>query len=560
MRRADGVVLSEAAVAFWRAFLCGVSLESARKGRLLSLGRAFFTVGSLTMVSRVFGLLREIMIAAFLGSGPVAEAFFVAFRFPNLFRRFFAEGAFNMAFVPLFARRLEGEGEESARGFAEEALAGLFSVLFVLVLAAQLAMPWLIFVIAYGFADDPEKLDLAVVFSQIQFPYLLFMSLTALFSGVLNSLGKFAVAAGAPILLNLSMIAAMAGAWALELSVGHALAWSVLVAGVLQFALVAIAVRRAGFELRLRWPRWTPGMRRLLALGAPGAIAGGVTQVNILIGTTVATFFDGAVTWLTYADRVYQLPLGVVGVAIGVALLPELSRRVRAGDTGQADATLNRAIEFALALTLPAAVALLVIPEEVARLLFQRGAFTAEDAEKTGVALALFALGLPAYVLIKALSPAYFADEDTKTPLRFAAISVAVNILLSVGLAPIIGWYGVAIGTAAAAWVNVALLWRGIVRGGVYAIARQTRVRAARMAAASGLMGAGLAAAAWALADAANDPLWRYPAILGLVALGMGLYAVFSIGFGAVRLSELKAAMRRRPDETRPVDGGAAEG
>ncbi|MBX2856906.1 MAG: murein biosynthesis integral membrane protein MurJ [Rhodobacteraceae bacterium] len=512
------------------------------------------------MVSRVFGLLREIMIAALLGSGPVAEAFFVAFRFPNLFRRFFAEGAFNMAFVPLFARRLEGEGVESARGFAEEALAGLFSVLFVLVLAAQLAMPWLIFVIAYGFADDPEKLDLAVVFTQIQFPYLLFMSLTALFSGVLNSLGKFAVAAGAPILLNLSMIGAMAGAWALELSVGHALAWSVLVAGILQFALVAIAARRAGFGLRLRWPRWTPGVGRLLALGAPGAIAGGVTQVNILIGTTVATFFDGAVTWLTYADRVYQLPLGVVGVAIGVALLPELSRRVRAGDAAAADATLNRAIEFALALTLPAAVALLVIPEEVARLLFQRGAFTAEDAAKTGAALALFALGLPAYVLIKALSPAYFADEDTKTPLRFAAISVATNIILSIGLAPVIGWYGVAVGTAAAAWVNVALLWRGIVRGGVYAIAPETKSRAARMAVASALMGVGLAGAAWVLSDAANDVLWRYPVILGLVAFGIGLYALLSVGLGAVSLQELKAAMRRRSGDSRPVDGGAAEG
>ncbi|MEL6318340.1 MAG: murein biosynthesis integral membrane protein MurJ, partial [Pseudomonadota bacterium] len=322
----------------------------------MSLARAFLTVSGMTMLSRVLGLAREILIVAFLGSSPAAQAFFVAFRFPNLFRRFFAEGAFNMAFVPMFSKRVADDQAATADGFeagvaqrfGEEVQAGLLSVLFVLVLIAQLLMPWLMFAVAYGFADDPDKMALTVELAQIQFPYLLFMSLVALFSGVLNALGRFAVAAGAPVLFNIFMIAALllgAGlvenAWggedpAAQEQIARYLAWSVFLAGLAQLLLVRAAARRAGMRLRLRAPRWTPDMKRMVSLGVPGAIAGGVTQLNILIGTTIATFFDGAVVWLTLADRIYQLPLGVIGVAMGVALLPELSRRVRAEDVAGA--------------------------------------------------------------------------------------------------------------------------------------------------------------------------------------------------------------------------------
>ena len=511
----------------------------------MNLLGGFATVGGLTMVSRVLGLVRDIVFAALLGSGPVAEAFVVAFRLPNLFRRFLAEGAFSMAFVPLFARRLEKDGEAEATRFAEEAYAGLFSVLFALTLVAQLAMPWVMLALAAGFADDAEKLSLAIDFSRIQFPYLLCISLMALFAGVLNSVGKFAAAAGAPILLNVVTVAGMGLAWALDWDVGYALSWSVLIAGVAQFLLVFRAARQAGFPLKLRAPRWTPGVKRLLTVGAPGVLAASVTQINIVIGTAVASFFDGAVVWLWNADRVYQLPLGVVGVAIGVVLLPELSRKARAGDYDGVESSLSRAIEFALLLTLPAAVALVAIPEEIVRLLFERGAFTAEDSANTAAAVALFALGLPAYVLIKALAPAYFAEEDTKTPLIFAAVSVGVNVALSIGLIPVMGWAGVALGTAAAAWVNTWLLWRGIRGEGRLYLKTDTRRRLWRVVWASLFMGAALFGAAAAMEDLIADPLWRIPSVLALVAVGLGFYAALALEFGAVDRGELKRALRR---------------
>ncbi|MCI4662672.1 MAG: murein biosynthesis integral membrane protein MurJ [Neomegalonema sp.] len=515
----------------------------------MKLISAFLTVGGMTMISRVLGLAREILIAALLGAGPIAEAFFVAFRFPNLFRRFFAEGAFNMAFVPLFAKKLEGEGEADARGFAEDAMAGLLSVLFVLVLAAQLTMPWLIYAIAYGFADDPEKLSLATLFSQIQFPYLLFMSLTALVSGVLNSLGKFAAAAGAPILLNLTMIAGMGLAWSLGGSVGHYLSVSVLIAGILQFALVYHAAARAGMRLGFKAPVWTPELKRLLAIGVPAAIAGGVTQLNILIGTVVASFFDGAVAWLTYADRLYQLPLGVVGVAIGVALLPELSRCLRADDQAGSGSALNAALQFSLLLTLPAAVALSVIGEAIVALLYARGAFGEMDVAATSQALFYFALGLPAYVLNKVFSPIYFANEDTKTPLRYAVISMVVNTAMSIGLAFAIGWLAIPIATAAAAWVNVLLLWIGVEDKNAYRITVRTQRRLLAAACASVIMGSVLYLVGAHMQDQVADPLLRIPAVLGLVALGMAVYAACAFALGAVSPSQIRSMLRRRGKE-----------
>ncbi len=386
----------------------------------------FLTVGGWTLVSRVLGFARDVMIAAFLGAGPVAEAFFVAFRLPNMFRRFFAEGAFNMAFVPLFAKRLEAEGEVSARRFAEEAQAVLFAALVVLTVLAQIAMPWLVLALASGF--EGEQFELAVLYSRIGFPYILFISLTALYSGVLNSFGRFAAAAAAPTLLNLTLIGAMLLAWWLGLDMGLSLTWSELVAGILQLALVVWAAWRIGMALPLKRPRLTPEVRRLVRIGIPGVLAGGVVQINLVVGTQVASYFEGAVAWLSYADRLYQLPLGVVGVAIGVVLLPELSRRFRAGDVAGTREALNRAAEFTLVLTLPAAIALMAIPELICRVLYQRGAFDALDTQQTALALAVYAAGLPSFVMQKVLQPAFFAREDTRTPLRYAAISMILNV------------------------------------------------------------------------------------------------------------------------------------
>src|SRR6185312_3482604 len=332
----------------------------------MSLLKSAATVGGLTMVSRALGFVRDVLTASVIGTGPVAQAFVVAFRFPNLFRTLFAEGAFNSAFVPMFARRLEAGGAPAAKTFAEDVYAVMFAWLLIFTALAEMAMPLLMYGIAPGFADEPEKFDLSVLLTRIAFPYLMFMSLTALQSGILNSLRRFVAAACAPILLNVVMIVTLLivqrMGWGDSRATGEALVWGVFAAGVVQFLLLMIACRRAGMSLRLRLPKLTPDVKRLVSLGIPGIVAGGITQVNILIATMIATGIDRAVSYLYYADRVYQLPLGVIGVAIGVVLLPEMARKLRAGDAAGALANQNRALEFALFLTLPATVALIALP------------------------------------------------------------------------------------------------------------------------------------------------------------------------------------------------------
>lgn len=519
----------------------------------MNLLKSFATVGGMTMMSRVLGFVRDILIAAVLGTGPVADAFFVAFKFPNLFRRLFAEGAFNAAFVPLFAKRLEGEGAKSARQFAEEAFAVLLTVLLIFTGLAQLAMPVLMYVIAPGFADTPDKFEMSVVFTQIAFPYLLFMSLVALLSGVLNSLGKFAAAAFAPVLLNIILIATLTLAAPYFDNAGLALVWGVSLAGLAQFAMLVYAAHRAGFAPRLRRPKLTPGVRRLVKLGIPGVIAGGIAQISLLIGTIIASLQDGAVSWLYYADRVYQLPLGVIGIAIGIVLLPDLARRLRAADEGGAMWTQNRAMEFSMLLTLPAAAALIAIPGPIIETLFERGAFDAADTLQTQMALCAFAFGLPAFVLIKVFSPGFFAREDTMTPMRFAAAGIAVNIVGSLVLFYQIGFVGIAIATSVSAWVNAGLLWWRLRAKGHYAADERLARRLPLIVLASALMGAFL----WAMTTYAGPlamslmPVGWTAEALGIIALGAlvaggGLvYALLCQVTGAARLSDIKQAMRR---------------
>ncbi|MEM9320884.1 MAG: murein biosynthesis integral membrane protein MurJ, partial [Pseudomonadota bacterium] len=392
--------------------------------RPIRLVAGFFTVGLWTLGSRVLGFVRDILIAAFMGAGPAAEAFLVAFALPNMFRRFFAEGAFNTAFIPLFAKKLEA-GEDPV-GFARQAASGLGGVLIVLTLLAQLVMPWLVLAMASGFADD-ARLGLATGYGRIVFPYILFISLAALLSGVLNASGRFAAAAAAPIVLNVILIAALILAERSASDHGLWLAWGAAVAGLAQLALVWTAALRAGFRIAPVRPYLSPDMRRLLVIAGPAMLAGGVMQINLLVGRQVASFFDGAIVWLSLADRLYQLPLGVVGAAIGVVLLPELSRRLSAGDQEGGRDALSRAGELALALTVPAAAALMVIPLPLASVMFERGDFTAADSAATALALAVYGAGLPAFVLQKVLQPLYFAREDTKTPFRYALVAMVIN-------------------------------------------------------------------------------------------------------------------------------------
>ena len=508
--------------------------------RLLS---GVLTVSFWTLLSRVLGFVRDVLIAGFIGPGVLMDAFVAAFRLPNMFRRFFAEGAFNAAFVPMFSKKVEGG--DDALGFARDAFAGLATVLIVFSALAVLAMPWLVAAMAGGFIGD-SRFDLAVLYGRIAFPYILFISLAALLSGVLNAVGRFVAAAAAPVLLNVLCIAAMTWAVLRGWDVGDALAWTVPVAGVAQLALVWGAARRAGYALTPRRPRLTPDLRRLAVIAAPAALAGGVMQVNLLIGRQVASFFEGAIAWLSYADRLYQLPLGVVGIAVGVVLLPDLSRRLRAGDAaGGADA-FNRAAEFSLALTIPAAVALVVIPVPLVSVLFERGAFAADDTAATALAAAVYGLGLPAFVMQKTLQPLYFAREDTRRPFHYAVVSMVVNAVVAIGLAPVIGYIAAAFGTTLAGWAMVWLLWRGSRgMGDAAGLDERFKRRLWRIVLAALLMGGLLWAAVLLVGPWLGVSLLRYAALALIVGIGMVGY--FGIGhlLGAFRLSEFRAAMRR---------------
>ncbi len=519
----------------------------------MSLLRNFATVGAATAASRVLGFVRDMLMAAALGTGMVADAFFVAFRFPNLFRRIFAEGAFNSAFVPLFARRLEGEGEDAARRFAQEALAALLLALLALTAVAEMAMVPLMFLLAPGFSADPEKFDLAVALTRICFPYLAFVSLLALISGVLNALGRFAVAAFAPVLLNVVLI----GALTLAIANGHGnsetagywLAIGVFIGGAVQLAAVIYELRRAGFPLRLQRPRLTPGVRRLLTLSLPAVLAGGITQINIVVGTIIASMVPGAVSYLYYADRIYQLPLGIVGIAIGVVLLPDLSRRLRAGEEASASEQMNRALEFSMVLTLPAAFALAVVAEPIVAGLFERGAFTAADTAQTSAALIAFACGLPAFVLIKVFAPGFFAREDTRTPMWFALANAAINVVLSLALFPYLQHVGIALATTVGGIVNAILLGvtlhaQGRFRPDARLIRRLVASAAAAGAMALALFGANLAIGS--MLGGAETTLARVAVMGLLVVVGLAVYGLVATLAGVTSRAELAAALRRR--------------
>ena len=477
----------------------------------IRLMRGFATVGLWTLLSRILGFVRDVLIAGFLGSGPVAEAFLIAFSLPNMFRRFFAEGAFNMAFVPMFSKKVEaGEGSHE---FARDAFTGLATILIFFTALAQLFMPALVLLMASGFAAD-DRLDLATLFGRIAFPYILFISLAALLSGVLNATGRFVAAAAAPVLLNVLFIAAVTGAYYLGFDLGLTLAWTVPVAGIAQLALVWVAASRAGYRLIPTRPRWTPELKRLAIIAAPAALAGGVVQINLLVGRNVASWTEGAIAWVNYADRLYQLPLGVVAIAIGVVLLPELSRRLQAGDEAGGQEALSRAGEVALALTLPCALALMVVPLPIISVLFERGAFTSDDAAATALAVAVYGLGLPAFVLQKIYQPIFFAREDTKRPFYFAVVAMVVNAVIAVGLWPYLDYLAAALATSLAGWTMAWLLWRAARKFGTAAhMDARFKKRIPRIVVASLLMGGMLYLLQVFLLQALGSPGVRYPAL-----------------------------------------------
>ena len=510
--------------------------------------RGILTVGGWTMGSRLLGFGRDILIAALAGTGGVADAFFVANKLPNMFRRLFGEGAFNAAFVPEFTGLLATEGHAAAKTFAQQAISVLAFWLLGLTVLGEIFMPAIMHVLAPGFTEEPGKFELAVDLARITFPYLILICLAAVLSGVLNGLDRFAAAAAAPMLYNVCSIAAMLLLTRYVPTVGHALAWGVSTAGVAQLALLVWATRRAGMALVIPRPRLTPAMRILLRRMGPGLVGASAMQLNQVVDVIVGSLLPpGAISLLYYADRVNQLPLGTIGAAVGTALLPMLSRQVRGPDPAAAVATLNRALEYALLLTIPAALALIVSGYPILAVLFQRGAFPLSSAYLASQSLAAYALGLPFFVLVKVLAPAFFARGDTSMPVRIGMITLVLNFALNLALFIPLQHVGPALATSLASIFNVAALAFMLHRRGFLRADAQLRRRVPRIA----LAAVAMVAVLWLVQHRVLDPvafagLARWAALAVLVGAGVAVYGVVGLALGAFDTAGLGRRFARR--------------
>ncbi|MCI0756548.1 murein biosynthesis integral membrane protein MurJ [Teichococcus vastitatis] len=506
------------------------------------------TIGGWTFASRILGFARDMLIAATLGAGPLADAFFIALRLPNLFRRLFGEGAFNAAFVPAFTGTLTLEGPKRARELAARMSTLMTLWLSLIVGLGMLFMPQIMAVLTPGLRDEPLRFGLVIELSRITFPYLLFICLTALVSGVLNAIDKFALAAGAPLMFNMFAIVSLFALTPFVATPAHALAWGTMLSGIAQLVLVVVACHRVGMGFPiLSWPRVTPETRRVLRSMLPGVLGASVTQMSLAIDVFIASLLPvGAISFLTYADRVAQLPLGVVGAAVGTALLPVLSRQLRGGKPLSAHRSMNRAIELSLALTLPAAAALIVLAAPIVLTLFQRGALSVADAESVSWALRAYAVGLPAFVLIKAFSPGFFARGDTATPVKVGIAVVAVNLALSLFLTQFLQHVGIALATSLAAWCNAGLLLALLGRRRHFRADRRLRRNLWRLVVATAVMAAGLALALPLLFPLLgwSTGIMRLAGLGLLVVLGLVLYFGSTQALGALRMQDLRRVRR----------------
>ena len=501
------------------------------------------TVGGFTLLSRLTGFIRDIILAAVLGAGPAADAFFVALRLPNHFRAIFAEGAFNAAFVPAYARVREQEGPERASLFADRIFTLLLASQVVLLAVALLFTPGVIDVLAPGFRSDPGRFTLAVSLTRITFPYLLLITLVTLYGGILNALQRFAAPAAAPIFLNLALIAALLLAWLFP-TAGHAAAWGVLISGVLQALLVGGDAWRTGVLPRFRRPVLDADVKRFFRALGPATVGSAGVQLAMFADTIIASFLPvGAVSALYYADRIDQLPIGVIGIAAGTVVLPEMARRIASGDEAGAQHAQNRAVEFTLLLAIPCIAAFLAVPELIMRALFMRGAFTAADAVAAGQTLTAYAVGLMPFVLIRSAVATFFARGDTATPVKAALTAAAVNIAFKVALMGPLAQVGLALATSIGAWINLGLVvWFGVRAGHMRSDARLTQ-SAVKLLAAGVVLGIVLR---FAHAPIAALFASRYADVLTLGSLAMLGAAVYGGIVLALFGGEWLKAFRRK--------------
>lgn len=513
----------------------------------MSLLKHAATVSGYTLLSRILGFIRDIFIAAKLGTGTYADAFFVALKLPNFFRRLFAEGALNAAFVPLFSGKLSTEKHKDAQLFAENVMSLLLIATLVLTVAMEIAMPWVLAILAPGFTTDPAKYDIAVLLSRITFPYLLFISICAVCSGVLNSLKRFAAGAFIPVILNVCMVVGVLFLSKYTSTPAHALAYSVSVAGMIQLIWMLVACRRAGMRFRLHKPKLTNEVKLMLKRMIPGIVGAGIIQINVWIDVVLATLIPGAVSFLYYADRLNQFPLALIGTAIGIALLPMLSRQIREERFDDALISQNRAIEFAMLLTIPAALALVVIAFPLIYVMFGYGQFTQQDAQATAYALTAYGIGLPGFVLIKILSPNFFARGDTITPVKIAMIGAATNIILSLALIKPLAHVGLALATSTAALVNAGGLAYLLYTKERFQPDARLKTRCLKMIIASFMMAVILYGLTNLLMPyiTSSALLIRIAALIGLVIAGTIAYGIMVLTSKAFSLQEFKAIVRR---------------
>jgi len=545
----------------------------------MSLLKHVGTIGSLTMVSRVAGMAREMIFSRVLGANGVTDAWFQAFIIPNVFRRLFAEGAFSAAFVPMFSKRLHGEGGiEDARSFSDDVLSIFLPVLILVCAVMMLAMPWIIWALGDQ-ARDPANFDMEVDFARIMFPYILLVSLVTLFTGMLNSVSRFAPGASFPILLNVTLIAALLfGDYAMNewgwttRQVGYSQAWAVTIGGGIQLAWLYYWTRVEGFRPKLLWPRITPEVKRLSIIALPAAIGGGAYQINTLVQLFFLNQLDsGSISYMNYADRLNQLPLGIIGIALSTAILPTLSKFVGAKNREGTDRVQSDAIELSMLLTLPAAVALAVCAVPFTTMLFQGGAFSVEQARLTGNVLAALVLGLPAYVLVKVLVPNFYARSDTRTPVYAAFISLVVFLAVciwnnGVNLGGRSEWLGYAIdlprlqftglgygvvgigfASVIGAWINVGYLYWVLVKRGYYTIPLALVGRLARQLVAAAAMGAALWFARDLLTGWYSAGLFaRAGALIVLVLCSAAVYFGAAFLVGAIDRQRIAALTKKR--------------
>jgi putative peptidoglycan lipid II flippase len=510
----------------------------------MNLFRAFLTVSGLTLLSRVLGVIRDIVINYYLGVGAKSDAWNSAFQFPNLFRRIFGEGAFNSAFVPLYAGKL-ASGKDEAFDFGSRTLVALALILAGVFVFCMIFTWPLMKLFNWGYS--PEKLDLTVTLARISMGYLIFVCLLAALSGILNSHNKFFAATFSYCTLNIVFLVGFWGFIPIFKDPIKVIAWSSLISGLVQLLVVLIPAYRMGFRVKFKLPRWDADLKQLSILMLPGLLSAGIQQVNLLVGGWVVSFEDGGRTILYNADRIHQLPLGLIGIAFGVVLLPEISRLLKNQQLMKAKASLNICIKNVMFFCLPASVAMVVLAEPILFVLFKDGQFTSEAAIAGGQSLALFAIGCPAYVLTRVLQPGYFGRQDTKTPMKYTAVSAITNAVLCIVAFLFFRKSGnlhvaCAAATSIAGWVNAILLIRGLNQLEMINLRARFWKKMAKMLLASAVMGVGIAlVASWLDSSIHSDSrLWRTSVFLLVVSYGITLYLVVSHFTDAMSLRELK--------------------